>query len=340
MKIINVPIEPLEERYSAQWGRWFINYFKDNDIDYITVKGKSYNSIRDGAFLDVVQTNRYKAEQLAEICTLLEKEEQECVIFLHDLWFPGLEMLAYIRDGLGLNFKICGCLHAGTYDPNDFLAKKGMGTWGKKLEESWFKIINTIFVATNYHRQLLLSTRKVDHRKIYVTGFPIYKDEIDMSKGVRKENIVVFPHRLDDEKRPDLFHRLAKECKTMHEFKGWKFLMTKHRCKTKEEYYRLLAISKIAVSFAEQETWGIAMQEAVFNGCYPIVPDRLSYSEMYDFHQIKNTFLYSDWEGLLKCMLSAKNKADVENIKTSLEYRFSSAGEKAIHNMVNIMKLL
>ena len=46
----------------------------------------------------------------------------------------GLEMLAYVRDGLGLKFKIVGILHAGTYDPHDFLTQKGMASWGRPLE--------------------------------------------------------------------------------------------------------------------------------------------------------------------------------------------------------------
>jgi hypothetical protein len=57
--------------------------------------------------------------------------------------------------------------------------------------------------------------------------------------------------------------------------------MTKKFCDTKDRYYQILQKAYISVSFADQETWGIAMQESVICGCLPLVPNRLSYSEMY-----------------------------------------------------------
>jgi hypothetical protein len=53
---------------------------------------------------------------------------------------------------------------------------------------------------------------------------------------------------------------------------------------TKQQYHKLLQASKYAVSFAEQETLGISMYEAACAGAMPIVPDRLSYIEMYSKH--------------------------------------------------------
>jgi hypothetical protein len=43
----------------------------------------------------------------------------------------------------------------------------------------------------------------------------------------------------------------------------------------------LLQRAKFAVSFADQETLGISMYEAACAGACPIVPNRLSYNEMY-----------------------------------------------------------
>ena len=47
------------------------------------------------------------------------------------------------------------------------------------------------------------------------------------------------------------------------------------------EYACLLTSSDIAVSTAANEFFGIAMVEAAYAGCYPLVPDRLSYPELY-----------------------------------------------------------
>jgi glycosyltransferase involved in cell wall biosynthesis len=275
-----VPIEPLEERYSSQWREWFYRFFTTKNVSHTFIDGIPLTStIERGAFLDVCGTNYYKASQLMQICKLVHEgsiKEDDIFLFM-DLWFPGLEMLAYMKYALDLKFRITGMLHAGTYDENDFLTKHNMGIWGKPLEESWFTFVNAIFVATKYHKRLLEDARQCFSNSIYVTGFPIYPDFV--SRNFKKENIIIFPHRLDREKRPDKFDKLkyALQCK----YPNWQFIKSKEVCKTKHEYYNLLERAKVAISFAEQETWGIAMQEALFCGCIPIVPDRLSYEEMY-----------------------------------------------------------
>ena len=51
--------------------------------------------------------------------------------------------------------------------------------------------------------------------------------------------------------------------------------------RSREEYARLLASSDIAVSTARNEFFGLAMIEACYAGCVPLVPDRLAYPELY-----------------------------------------------------------
>jgi glycosyltransferase involved in cell wall biosynthesis len=48
-----------------------------------------------------------------------------------------------------------------------------------------------------------------------------------------------------------------------------------------DAYARLLASSDIAVSTAVNEFFGLAMMEAAYAGCRPLVPDRLCYPELY-----------------------------------------------------------
>lgn len=274
--LLNIPIEPLEERYSKQWDNWFRQELEGTFAHVETIYGQeSSGIIKTGSFLDVFETNQYKASQLQQIINHIEQNPDfRYIIFFHDLWFPGLESLAYIRDGADVDIKITGCLHAGSYDPNDFLSRRLMGVWAEPLENSWFQIIDMIFVATKFHKKLLTDNRCVNPDKIQVTGFPLYDD---FSYTTPKENIVVFPHRLDDEKQPKLFDKLADALKNT----GWQFIKSKDICRNKKEYYDLLSRSKIAVSFALQETWGIAMQEAVYFLNIPICPASLSYPELY-----------------------------------------------------------
>lgn len=337
--IINVPIESLEERYSKQWNEWFPTYFNQQGIEWINIYPKPLTDhITEGSFLDVCGTNYFKAGQLQIIIEKIFRGEIKDgdVIFFHDIWFPGIEMLQYIRQGKGINFKICGILHAGTYDPYDFLSKKGMEFWGKGLEESWFSFIDKIFVATLFHKELIASRRKIAPNKIIITGLPIYPLG-DVKEN--KEKIVIFPHRLDSEKNPELFDKAANILK--EEFKDWRFIKTKEVCKNKAEYFSLLDKSSIAVSFANQETWGIAQQEAIFAGCWPVVPNKLSYQEMY-----WSSFKYSSFEdclSILRYMMQFRFNEEASNLHRSFLMNRKGLiyqGQKAIPNMIKAMENL
>jgi hypothetical protein len=60
---------------------------------------------------------------------------------------------------------------------------------------------------------------------------------------------------------------------------------------SKHEYHQHLAESKIVFSANLQETLGISVYEGAIVGTYPLVPNRLSYDEMWD-----TFFKYpSDW---------------------------------------------
>lgn len=285
-RIIWIPIEPLPERYSEQWNRWFPEEFKKQNVSFKTIDPLPISDkINDGSFLDVCGTNYYKCKQMELISWDIYKGyvTDDDVFFFADAWNPAISNLAYIRDGLGLKFKIVGCLFAGTWDPYDFLTQKGMGYWAKSLEESWFRIVDKFFLATEFHKRLILQSRDVDPKKLIVTGHPMFYEREPVN-FYKKEDLVVFPHRLDPEKNPHMFNSLGNEIKT------YKFVKTKEVTKNKSEYYDLLDRAKISVSFADQETFGFAMIESLFANCLPLVPNRLSYPELF-----KGEFLY---EGL------------------------------------------
>lgn len=338
MKILNIPIEPLEERYSIQWDTWFKDAFEQTKFETITIYGdNATGKIVSGSFLDVVNTNEYKTSQLLKILEYLKGYDgkEPLVLFFHDLWFPGLVNIAYVADGMGFdNLYITGCLHAGSYDEYDFLNKKGMTPWAQYFEKMIFKVVDFVFVATEFHRKLILKKiGTADPRQVIVTGFP-FKVFPEPEQIVPKENIVVFPHRLDSEKQPDMFDRVAKAARRT----GWKFIKSKEVCKTKAEYYQLLAKSKIAISCALQETWGIAMQEAVMYGCLPLVPNRLSYVEMYN-----EDFIYYDEKNLVQILNTAMDFFDMAQTKVInfkvivLKNTIRMNGNSAIFNMITML---
>ena len=340
-KLFVVPIEPLEERYSSQWRVWI-----DEELQLLGVKdfqfidGKELTTtIESGQFLDVFGTNYYKASQIQILMQKLRDGEirhGDSILFL-DGWFPGIESLFYVRDGAKIDFKVYGCMHAGTWDTHDFLSRSGMTRWAEGIERSWLNEMDGIFVATHFHKDLIQGMRNTPPEKIHVTGFPMHRGHIASKPWSQKENIVVFPHRIAPEKQPHIFSIMASELSK--KYPDWKFIKTKDHCATKADYYDLLSRSKIAVSYALQETWGIAQQEALFAGCLPLVPDRLSYSEMY-----LQVFKYSDDSEAIQRLnywIEALNQPEFEiemltsrNVCSNILHEKNSA---SIRNMLEII---
>ncbi len=287
-----MPIEPFEHRYTAQWLRWFGRELPKYFDTQIVIGDRLEQGIAVGEFLDVYDTNYWKASQAAhmvECARANQLGENDVVLFL-DAWNPAVEMMAYIRDAARRPFKIAGLLHAGTYDPHDFLTQRGLGRWASASEMGWLHALDAVFVATDFHKRMFLQARGgvADVPKVHVTGFPLYASEWShhAKPWAERKNVVVFPHRLAPEKQPGLFTKLARQfdpsdsamfCSTA--LQPITCVKSAEACKTKDEYYALLGSARVAVSYAEQETWGIAMLEALSLGCWPLVPDRLSYPE-------------------------------------------------------------
>jgi glycosyltransferase involved in cell wall biosynthesis len=283
MRIINIPIEPLDKRYTEQWYRWFPEAFEKNNIKFITIDGeKLTDKIEHGNVLDVYGTHYYKFSQLQTLMKMLRegKIKDTDVLLFHDLWFPGIEALQYIRDMEGKKFQICGILHAGTWDKNDFTFRNGMRPWAMMIERGWLRFFDKVLLGSEYHKELIARDFPEAEDRLFVTGLPFDYREVDFCKkgGREKEKIVVFNHRLDPEKQPELFDKLERELKA--QFPDWKFIKTIECTKNKKEYYSLLARSSVCVSLALQETFGYSTLESLANHCFTVVPKRLSYETM------------------------------------------------------------
>lgn len=349
--VILLPIESFPERYSMEWLAYFIDFMAKNKIPYQVIDPDPLTKeIEVGEFLDVLGTNWYKMRQLEMVISGIHNGSipRNARILLLDGWFPGIETLFYIRDALQAEFRVYGCLHAGTWDEWDFLSQKGMGDWAKRIEKSWISHYWKSFVATDFHKKLINTerSRKREKGKVKVTGFPFYWEKRPISLVPReisywhtKENICVFPHRLATEKNVPGWKTFVDS--VIPKTSGWKYLCTKLECKTKEEYFKLLGRSKIAISTAYQETWGIAMQEAVYSGCIPLVPDRLSYKELYPAE-----LRYSDEEELAEKFLriikdlEAGNDAKWSALRRECEASLRLKNESALQNIFKEMGYL
>jgi glycosyltransferase involved in cell wall biosynthesis len=101
-------------------------------------------------------------------------------------------------------------------------------------------------------------------------------DTLSPYKNLKKRDLILFPHRIAPEKQVEIFRDLAKE------LPEYEFVVCQDTALTKHEYHTLLGQAKIVFSANLQETLGISCYEGALVGAIPVVPDRLSYTEMYD----------------------------------------------------------
>jgi glycosyltransferase involved in cell wall biosynthesis len=158
--------------------------------------------------------------------------------------------------------------------------------WVRHAECSFFDAIDHNYFATSFHIDLFANTfldtdSKVGCkmiRKIVRAGWPMeyMTDVLEPYKNLKKRNLVLFPHRIAPEKQVEIFRDLAKE------LPEYEFVVCQDKPLTKHEYHTLLGEAKVVFSANLQETLGISCYEGSLVGAIPMVPDRLSYGEMYD----------------------------------------------------------
>jgi len=281
-KLIYVPLEHIEGRYTIHMDIAIEEYLNRENIEYLKIM-PTYDTppLPEGQFLNSAFTSKFKALQMAEISDLIERGviEDGDTLFFSDIWFPGIESIAYMKYFNKMdNLKITGMIHAGSFTDTDFV--RDMERWANKFEDIIFDISDTIFCASNFIKNDIIKKRVVDPNKLVVSGLPVDYTGLDPHKGQTKKNIVIFNGRICDEKQPWLFKELGKQVNDMVE-EDVQFLRTQDMNLSKEEYYSLLGKSKAVVSYALQENFGFGVAEAVYLGCTPVLPNRLVYPELY-----------------------------------------------------------
>ena len=298
-------LEPIETRYTAQWHSHVPALLKNrlgDRFNVVQVDGVQKNSqLTPGAFLNFSDTNYWKS---AQMCAFLEQHNQgktganDHFIFT-DAWNPTVIQLKYMSDLLGFNWTLHGLWHAGSYDQQDFLGRLvGNKPWVRHAEQSYFHAIDHNYFATDFHIDLFAVTfsetldeewkmTMIEQDKIVRTGWPMeYMDNtLNLYKGMKKRDLILFPHRIAPEKQVEIFRDLKEQ------LPQYEFVVCQDQELSKNEYHNLLGEAKMVFSANLQETLGISCYEGSLVGAIPLVPDRLSYTEMY-----YDTFKYpSEW---------------------------------------------
>jgi len=282
MTIHIVDIEAVDTRYTKQWKDYLpkqVLKSTNNSVNVIS-GGDTPQATTPGAFLNFGGTNVYKSSQLQLIGEMFcEGKVKNGDYFLYtDAWNPTVLQLRYMAELLDVDIRIGGLWHAGSYDPADFLGRLiGDKPWVRYAERSMFETYDDNFFATEFHIDMFIEAfPDIDASKIHRVGWPMeyLANSLHQYTGMEKRNLILFPHRIAPEKQVDIFYDL-KETLTQYEF-----VVCQERELTKNEYHNLLGEAKLVFSANQQETLGISWYEGCLVQAIPMVPNRLSYSEM------------------------------------------------------------
>ena len=287
-----VDLEAVSTRYTGEWKTHVPALLKKagHHVQIISGPTDIPSATTPGAFLNFGGTNIYKSSQVEQMGRLFcsgSVHPGDHFIFT-DAWHPGIINLKYMSELLNIPVVTHGLWHAGSYDPQDFLGRLvGDKPWVRHAEKSFYHAFDHNYFATYFHIDMfclnLLRTSSgfykdwINSGKIVHTGWPMeYMDDIlTPYKNMSKRELILFPHRIAPEKQVEIFRDLAKQ------LPQYEFVVCQDQQLSKDEYHTLLGQSKIVFSANLQETLGISCYEGTLVDAIPMVPDRLSYSEMY-----------------------------------------------------------
>jgi hypothetical protein len=287
MTVFLVDLEAVETRYTGQWKTHVPNLLRKVGHDVHIISGPSDipSATTPGAFLNFGGTNIYKANQVEQMGRLFTEGRVKAGdhFLFTDAWHPGIINLRYMSELLSIPVTVHALWHAGSYDPQDFLGRLiGDAPWVRHAEKAFFEAIDYNYFATDFHVDMftfnLYKSRKSTFgNKIIRSGWPMeyMAETLKPYAGLAKRDLILFPHRIAPEKQVNIFRNLAVE------LPEYEFVVCQDRQLTKEEYHTLLGQAKIVFSANLQETLGISCYEGMLVGAIPMVPDRLSYKEMY-----------------------------------------------------------
>lgn len=293
-KIFLVDLEAVETRYTGEWKTHVPMLLKQagHDVEIISGPEDIPSATTPGAFLNFGGTNIYKSSQVEQIARLftLGKVSSGSHFIFTDAWHPGIINLKYMAELLGVPVRIHALWHAGSYDPHDFLGRLiGDEPWVRHAEKSFYHAIDFNYFATEFHIDMFFKNlfgeqgptehfRGMSTGKIVRTGWPMeyMKATLAPYKGMKKRDLIVFPHRIAPEKQVEIFRDLA-----VH-LPQYEFVVCQDQRLTKHEYHNILGEAKLVFSASLQETLGIGCYEGAILDAIPMVPDRLSYTEMYN----------------------------------------------------------
>ena len=310
-------LEPYEGRYTLQLTDWAERAFKNRGIEYVIVPGTTIDNskaIVTGQVLDAHGRSYFGMSQLMNLVKMMKAGEitSDDAIFFEDMFQPGMESLPYILQQSPERYRpkiFLRCL-AQAIDPDDFVHVWGMSKWMSLYEEMCNEIPNVHILATN--EEMVAHMRIANWRApIYnISGLSFGKQEVlSRVKSIKpfeqRTKRVCFAARFDQEKQPDFYMDLIQRVRRQDPsiefavFSGGPLRSNNEKYLTrardlesrgdlkiyenlkKDEYYALLADSRVLFNCALQDWVSNTVSEADTLGCNVLYPAYRSFPETF-----------------------------------------------------------
>ena len=331
MKIFYMGLEPYEGRYTLQLQDWTERAYKKAGVEYVIVPGTTIDdskAIVTGQVLDAHGRSYFGMSQLMNLVQMMKAGEitKDDAIFFEDMFQPGMESLPYILQQSPEEYRpkiYLRCL-AQAIDPDDFVHVWGMAKWMSLYEQMCNEIPNVNILATN--------EEMVAHMRIANWTAPIYnisglsfgKEEVQGRVAQKpfadRKMRVVFGARWDQEKQPGFFMDMIEHWKSNPKLPEVEFaiccggplrsnnqvyvdkarLMEKegtlkiYENLKKDEYYEILADSRVLFNCALQDWVSNTVSEADSLGTNVLFPAYRSFPETFANDE---TRMYVPWSG-------------------------------------------
>jgi len=316
MKIFYMGLEPYEGRYTLQLQDWTERAFKKAKVEYEVVPGTTIDdskAIVTGQVLDAHGRSYFGMSQMMNLVQLMKagKVTDKDIVFFEDMFQPGMEALPYILNQTPEKYQpkiFLRCL-AQSIDPDDFVHVWGMSKWMSLYEHMCNEIPNVNILASN--EEMVANMRIANwSAPIYnISGLSFGKEEVQarvtQKPFIERKQRVVFGARWDQEKQPQFFLDLAQAYKEKHpetEFticqggplrSNNKFyvdearhfekqgIITINENLKKDDYYNILADSRVLFNCALQDWTSNTVSEADALGANVLFPAYRSFPEVF-----------------------------------------------------------
>ena len=331
MKIFYMGLEPYEGRYTLQLQDWTELAFKKRGVNYVVVPGTTIDdskAIVTGQVLDAHGRSYFGMSQIMNLVKMMKAGEvtSDDVVFFEDMFQPGMESLPYIMQQSPAEYRPkvwIRCL-AQAIDPDDFIHVWGMSKWMSLYEEMCNEFVTGV-LATN---EEMVAHMKIANWKapIYnISGLSFGKEEVqsrikDIKPFKERTLRVIFGARWDQEKQPGFFMDLIGHWKQNKQLPPVEFcicvggplrsnnqvyvdrarLMEKegtlkiYENLKKNEYYNILADSRVLFNCALQDWTSNTVSEADALGTNVLFPAYRTFPEVFANDE---TRLYVPWSG-------------------------------------------